>query len=55
MRWLRASKGYILKREYEGGLKRLLECACIFSSPKRITASQEATKHIVPLANQSPA
>jgi hypothetical protein len=31
MGWLNASKGYILKREYEVALKRLLECTCIFS------------------------
>jgi len=62
MRWQKASKGYILKREYEAAFKRLLECACIFSSgqpqhelrkglhTKKKTASEEANQNIALLA-----
>jgi hypothetical protein len=31
MRWLKAAKGYILKRNVWAAFKRLLGCACIFS------------------------
>jgi hypothetical protein len=31
MRWLKAAKGYIFKRNVWAAFKRLLGCACIFS------------------------
>jgi hypothetical protein len=31
MRWLKAAKGYILKRNVWAAFKRLLGCACILS------------------------